>query len=239
MEYAIGRKVFGGYLLGQGKFRCVPGAGGIWRRSVLQEILEEHSGRHNGDDFEATAIAMRKGYHFRYEASVAVQTMVPQSPKEFYRQRKRWALGSLETYDKESRFFRDSITNLRNRLGHVTLFDAYTWLNAMAIPLFFVNAFFNHFMFGLSLSIGFALSSIMCLASRNEVKDKKALALIPFSPFYVYFANMPYIPALYAFLGDKKKVASRPSSSLALMGPVEPTGIPAKLHTHSSTSCVR
>jgi cellulose synthase/poly-beta-1,6-N-acetylglucosamine synthase-like glycosyltransferase len=205
IEYAIGRKVFGAYLLGQGKFRCVPGAAGLWRRSILMEVLEEHSGRHNGDDFEATAIAMRKGYKFLYDGSVVVQTMVPQTPRQFYEQRKRWALGCLETYDKERSFFRKSMTNIRNRFGHVTVFDAYTWINAMTMPLFLVNAFLNHLIFAVSIGIGFTLTSMMCVLARNEVRNKKALALIPVFPAYIYMANMPYVAAMFAFLGAKRR----------------------------------
>ncbi|MDA4118046.1 MAG: glycosyltransferase family 2 protein [Thaumarchaeota archaeon] len=204
LEYAIGRKVFGGYLVPQGKLRCVPGAAGIWRREILKEVLDEHSGRHNGDDLESTAIAMRKGYRIDYEPSIQVQTMVPQNARDFFKQRKRWALGSLETYDKERRFYRGQIRNIRSRLGHLTLFDFYGWFAALFSPLFIANAFLNHFMFGVSLSLGLAMTSAMCYVSRNEIKDKKELALIPFFPIYIFLATMPLVAALYEFVGARK-----------------------------------
>jgi len=125
-EYAISRGTLGRYLDKQNSARCGTGAGCIWKRIVLLEVLREHSGRHNGDDMEATAIAMRKGYHVGYEPSVVVKTFVPQNLRDFYKQRRRWDLGALETYDKEHRFYLQQVKHLKNRLGQITVVDWYT-----------------------------------------------------------------------------------------------------------------
>ena len=75
--------------------------------------MREHSGRHNGDDFESTVIALRSGYTTKYTDEVIVETIVPQTPKALFTQRRRWELGSLETYGKERKFLLNQGMNLR------------------------------------------------------------------------------------------------------------------------------
>ncbi len=208
LEYAIGRAVFCRYLLMQNRLRCVSGAAGLWRRRALQDALREHSGRHNGDDFEATAIAMRKGYAMAYEKSVVVETFVPQNPRDFYRQRRRWELGALETYDKEKRFYFEQIRTLHSKLGHVTIFDWYTWLTALTLPLFIVNGLLNHSVFELYMLVQGALTASAGYLSRDEIRDRKELLLLPIFPFYTLFAVIPRLSAMYQFLRGRR---SRPS----------------------------
>jgi cellulose synthase/poly-beta-1,6-N-acetylglucosamine synthase-like glycosyltransferase len=203
MEYAIGRKVVGGYMVSQKKLRCVPGAAGIWKRRVLREVLREHSGRHNGDDLESTAIAIRKGYDIEYEPSVVVQTMVPQNPRDFYRQRKRWELGALETYEKERGFYLGQIKSLRSRLGHVTLLDWWAWFTTLMVPFFLANGLKNPASFAIYGSIELCITIAVSYLSRNELRSKKELMLIPVFPIYRFLATLPRLAALQEFLRRK------------------------------------
>jgi len=201
MEYAIGRGVFGRYMNSQRKLRCVPGAAGIWDRRILLEILNEHSGRHNGDDLEITAIALRKGYSTQYDPAIVVKTIVPRNTSELFRQRKRWELGSLETYYKERRFYYSQIRNLRSRMGHVIMVDWYTWISAMLFPVFVANWIFHPMVMSM-IGYGcfeFSLVTVVSYISRNELQDRRELALIPFFPLYLFLATLPRFVAMYNF----------------------------------------
>ena len=202
MEYAIGRGVFSRYMNSQRKLRCVPGAAGIWDRRVLLEILKEHSGRHNGDDLEITAIASRMGYATQYEPSIVVKTAVPRNATELFRQRRRWELGSLETYYKERGFYWSQVKNHRSRIGHMTLFDWYTWLTVILFPVFLANWFIHPTVMTM---IGYACFEYFFVTgagyiSRNELQDRRELALIPIFPIYLFLASLPRFVAVYNFM---------------------------------------
>jgi cellulose synthase/poly-beta-1,6-N-acetylglucosamine synthase-like glycosyltransferase len=201
-EYAISRKIFAGYLSPQGKIKCVPGAAGIWKRSVFQQIMKEHSGRHNGDDLESTAIALRTGYR-------AVTTIVPQTAKAFIAQRTRWDLGGLETYDKERKFFTEQTKNLRSRLGHLVLVDWYAWATDILYPFFIINWILHPGMASLWMFLELSLASLMGLISRNELRTKKELLLVPLFPIYRTVAVIPRLNALYRFVASLRKQPQR------------------------------
>jgi len=204
IEYAIGRGVFSRYLASEKKLRCVHGAAGIWRRQMLQEILMEHSGRHNGDDLENTAIAMRKGYAIGYEPSIVVETLVPQTTGDFFRQRRRWELGALETYQKENHFYLKQIKNLRSRLGHVTILDWYAWGTTLMFPVLVVNGLVNHLNFVIYACVELSLTVTVSYLSRNEVRNRNEFVLIPVFPLYRIFATLPRLAAMYRFLREKR-----------------------------------
>jgi cellulose synthase/poly-beta-1,6-N-acetylglucosamine synthase-like glycosyltransferase len=204
IEYAIGRAVFSRYMLSQKMLRCVSGAAGIWRRSVLQGALKEHSGRHNGDDFEVTTIAMRQGYAMGYDPSIVVETLVPQGPVDLFRQRRRWELGALETYEKENRFYRKQILGLRSKLGHITILDWYAWLTTLLFPVFIINGLLNHAVLEIYACIELSLTGTVGYLSRNEVKSRRELMLLPIFPLYRLFATVPRLAAMYRFLRGRK-----------------------------------
>jgi len=173
--------------------------------------LQEHSGRHNGDDMEATAIAMRKGYEVGYEPLIEIRTIVPQTPKEFYRQRKRWDLGALETYDKERRFYIREIQRMQSRLGHVTVIDWYGWLTAIFFPCFVYTLALNGLQhlgqfldqFAIYQAVQFVMVGVFAFAARHEVQRKWELILTPIMPFYLMIEIVPRLAAFGQFLRDK------------------------------------
>jgi cellulose synthase/poly-beta-1,6-N-acetylglucosamine synthase-like glycosyltransferase len=201
IEYAIQRRIFGSYLTTQGRMRCIPGAGGIWDRKILLEVLQEHSGRHNGDDLESTAIALRNGYSAINDSSIVVKTLVPQGVRALYKQRKRWELGSLETYSKERQFYVGQAKDRRNRLGHVTMLDWYFWFAAILTPVFIIDWIFNPEIGAAYLILQGAVSVVFTYISRKELKSERELMLLPLFAFYQFLAMVPRIAALFEMLG--------------------------------------
>lgn len=200
MEYAFSRAIFSRYMGSQQKLRCIPGAAGLWRRKILLEALEEHSGRHNGDDLEATVIALRKGYSTQYERSIVVRTIVPKNTSELFKQRRRWELGVLETYEKERKFFVGQVKNLHSRLGHVALLDLYTWTTLFLLPFFIITYFLHPIMTVSYLVLEFVLIGMAGYVSRSELQNKKELVLLPLFPVYLFLVTVPRFPAMYQFL---------------------------------------
>lgn len=207
--------VYGGYTGKQKKVWCVPGAGGIWRKDVLKEVLQEHSGRHNGDDLETTAIAMRKGYDIGYDPSIVVKTIVPESISSLHKQRKRHELGWLETVSKEKGFYYKQARNLKNRLGHVTLLQTYYWatlpLGIASMAQFPNNpqAFASYYLTDL------AITGLMSYLKRDDLKSKKELALVPLMPIYRPIVSLPAkVAAVYEFFKSNVHIPDiRPRAS--------------------------
>lgn len=202
LDYAIGRTIGANYLKKQKKLRCVAGAGGLWKRKILQELLEEHSGRHNGDDMETTAIAMRKGYDIIYAPEVIIKTKTPRTYRELIKQRRRWELGALETFRKEMGFYLKEVKNLKNRFGHITLWEWYNWVSLpLATSLLPYSSLTGdpsivYYYLG---DLGFTF--FVSYFAKDEIKDKKELLLIPFMPIYRATVSFPSkILAGYKFL---------------------------------------
>lgn len=205
LDYAMGRVIGALYLRKSKKLRCIPGAGGIWRKDVLLELLNYHSGRHNGDDMETTALAQKHGYDVIYNPSIVIKTKTPQGIKDLFRQRRRWELGALETFDKEKRFYLNQVKNLRNRFGHITLWEWYNWAS---LPLTAIIA-------GMSIKDGnpyllsyylwdLGLTTLIISLAKNEIQNKRELVLLPLMPFYRAIANFPAkLSAFYNFSKTK------------------------------------
>lgn len=201
VEYAIGRgfhrilgenRVFKNHT---GMNRCVAGAGGLWDRSVLEEIFPEHSGRHNGDDYELTALAMKHGYAIDYFSDFVIETSTPLRVKDLYKQRVRWELGALETIVKEKDFFKDVVTLKKSkRFGFFTGWQIATY--AM-LPLTVGVAGYqalkgNLDYFLLYYASDLIATSIPAALNRDEIDfNKKTLMLWPLWPFYNVLTQYP------------------------------------------------
>lgn len=186
-DYAMGRVWGAKYLKKAKKLRCIAGAGGIWRRTLLSTLLERHSGRHNGDDMELTAMAQGAGYDVEYESSVIVKTNVPKGLGTLITQRRRWELGALETFEKELGFYWSQVKNLRNRLGHITLWEWYNWI-AFPIGMYImfsiavngqeIRYLWNYYLWDL------AITAIIAAFAKSELKHAAEYLLIPIMPIY-------------------------------------------------------
>ncbi len=200
IEFAIARGVLGRYMCSQGSLSCLPGAASIWKRGILLDVLHEHSGRHNGDDFEATIIALRMGFSTQYEPSIIVRTKVPRNTTQLLGQRTRWQLGVLETYERERAFCIRQAKNLRSRLGHVVIVDCYAWISTLLLPAFFIYwLIYPLAALGfISVQLGAIVAS--CILARRELLDRKNFALLPLFPFYALLATVPRLAAVYRFI---------------------------------------
>src|SRR5439155_13127368 len=195
-EYQVSEIVNSMYLNKQRKLRCISGAGGIWKREVLLELLKYHSGRHNGDDMETTAMAMRNGYEVIYDPRIEVKTKLPKSMKGIFDQRTRWALGALETFEKERDFYFDQIKNLKSRLGHVILMEWMGWatlpLAAFSLGLSLKDSNLQHLQNYLWYYLSdLGISSLIFGAGRKEIDQKKYFALLPLFPFFRTITRFP------------------------------------------------
>lgn len=188
VEYEVSRAIMH-FLQGEGKSFCVPGASAVYKREVLERLLEQHSGRHNGDDKELTVLAMKNGGQLKYWNDADVETIVPSTPRALFRQRVRYSVGALETYAKEFPFYvKQALTALKGkRFGFLTGFEIYS---ACTFP---IGAYF----LGKTISDGnlalleryyltdVALTSAWLLYGRREVENKVATALtVPLLPAY-------------------------------------------------------
>lgn len=227
VEYAISRGIFARYLNGQGSLRCVPGAAGIWDRKVFLKVLKEHSGRHNGDDLESTAIALRRGYDAEYAGDVVVTTIVPQTPAALFAQRRRWELGSLETYDKERSFFSGQVRNLTSRLGHITILDWYAWMTTIMLPVLIINWVINPIVASAYVLFELSLVSVLSYVARDELKNKRELILVPFFPFYRVLSTIPRIAAAFGYITGVRSQTKPPM-------PLYLNRFPAVQHSPSS-----
>jgi len=77
--------------------RCIAGAGGMYVTEVIEEALEHHSGRHAGDDMEATGITqLILDQDVDYLSDVEFETDVPKEYLKLKDQRVRWNRGAIQ-----------------------------------------------------------------------------------------------------------------------------------------------
>jgi cellulose synthase/poly-beta-1,6-N-acetylglucosamine synthase-like glycosyltransferase len=155
---------------------------------------------------EATAIAMRKGYHVGYEPSVVVKTFVPQNFRDFYNQRKRWDLGALETYEKEHHFYTQQMKDYRNRLGQITILDWYSWITTFLLPYWLFSGVQHLELLGCYELIEVAFAAILGYIARKEFQSRIELLIAPLLPFYRILQVIPRVAAVCRFLRAKVPV---------------------------------
>jgi cellulose synthase/poly-beta-1,6-N-acetylglucosamine synthase-like glycosyltransferase len=83
---------------GIGKVKCASGAGAIYKRGLLQNALDKHSGEFLGDDFELTTILQDQGYKMAVFPEVNVGTYVPTSWAGKVKQHERWLRGGWRVW---------------------------------------------------------------------------------------------------------------------------------------------
>ncbi len=83
------QSLFQGTLVAQGAFSA-------YRREVLNELNGWHDSL--GEDIVLTWGMLARGYRVGYAENAFVFTNVPENYKQFYRQRKRWSRGMIESF---------------------------------------------------------------------------------------------------------------------------------------------
>lgn len=113
----------------------MPGAGSLFKNSIIREIFLSHSGYRNGEDRESTVIGQRLGYHSVYENRILILTRTPTNISDLVNQRIRWNLGYLETIYFEKEYFLSNLKK-RNRFGVRVILDFVNVLMLIIISLF-------------------------------------------------------------------------------------------------------
>jgi len=206
IEYAILRSLYK-YYKKDGSVPVMPGAGSCYRRSYLIDIYRQHSGLRNGEDREATMIGLKMGYSTHYEKNVLSLTRPPLTFKALVRQRFRWNLGYLETWQKERRYYQAQVKRL-SFIGIIFMFDVISVLFMVSLPLVSVillfvnlNGFIGYmlltYVIGLLISVGSVFSAPMEFV---EIKGRlvKTVALFPVIKLLVgYFS---WVRAIKVFI---------------------------------------
>jgi len=138
------QSLYQGTLVAQGSFS-------IYKKKVLEEV----GGWTNtmGEDIVLTWHLHKKDYKVRYAETAMIFTNVPETYKQFFRQRKRWARGLIEAFKQHPRV-----------LFHIRQNSPFIWYNALFPFLDTVFAFV--FIPGLLAAViwqNYAIVSIMTL----------------------------------------------------------------------------
>lgn len=207
VDYAMGRG-FHKFIAKEQKTRCIAGAGGVWRRSVLEQIFPKHSGRHNGDDMELTALAMKAGFRIKYAPNVVIKTQTPKDYFTLRRQRIRWEKGALETFAKEWKFYAKQVAKVPrlSRFGIATAWELANWALLPAGAYFAAQAVENRDAMYMARYYAFDLAFTAASMAYvwNEIEHKKkAIAMLPLMPVLRAAVQLPAkFSAGKSFLGD-------------------------------------
>lgn len=207
-EYALGRfsYVLSGY---EGKTRCVGGAGGLWKRRVYEDQLENHSGMFISEDMEQTALIMRAGYKIGYARDVTLTTKVPKQTKALLKQRIRWAKGAMYSYYNVKDFYLNQATkfiprkSMHGLLTAIQMFKIATtpcWVAYTAEKLYDQDVSAGIYIY----SLGTAVNVGMSILSYKEFDHKfKSLAMIPVYPLIEYGLYLSaHTAAYYQFMKE-------------------------------------
>jgi len=173
----------------EGKSIVIPGASAIYRRKPLENLLAQHSGRHNGDDKELTILAIKEGWRFKYFDEVDVETIVPSKVSALFSQRARYTQGTLETYEKEfPAYFKEALTLFKGkRFGLITALQIKGTI-AFPLGIYALAKTVADLNFEPLIHYGMAeigISSAWLLYARKEIDNKLSTILtVPLLPAY-------------------------------------------------------
>lgn len=85
---SIGRK-------SMGKESLVSGGFALFKRESLEEVLKKHSGDQTGEDYELSLLLQANGMDITYDDRFIVETDVPQTLRELYKQRVIWGIADM------------------------------------------------------------------------------------------------------------------------------------------------
>lgn len=133
LEYAFARMYYK-FHRKENSVPVMPGAGSCFKRKLLLDVYASHSGLRNGEDREATVLALKLGLETLYSKDILALTRPPLTFRALVIQRKRWYLGYIETFFKEKGFYIKMLLHFR-RIGIRTLQDAMGIVCLLLLPL--------------------------------------------------------------------------------------------------------
>ncbi len=192
--------------------RCVPGAGGIYHRERLLNALQKHSGKHAGDDMEATAIAQfQEEARLSYTDKVRFVSKSPGNYRELLQQRARWNKGALQSFNQQKSNYMREMCSF-SRYGMLSIYEL---LLSFLVPFVFAFVGLSALQRGLSgvisiLSTTYLLellmSGLMTSYSlwKGDVGKANSVLVLPLLPVYRMAVFYPAkILALWQFAVEK------------------------------------
>ena len=103
----------------QGNYNATLVAQGAFSAYITKEVKEVGGWQPCvGEDIVLTWTLLEKGYKVNFAQDAIVFTQAPETWKDLFRQRKRWARGMIEALKKRKRFYFKKI-KLEARIPHV------------------------------------------------------------------------------------------------------------------------
>ncbi|MCS3796557.1 glycosyltransferase [Niastella sp. OAS944] len=212
LEYSLARSLYK-FHEKEKSIRVMPGAGSYYKREILISIYEQHSGLRSGEDREATLIGLKLGYKTVYEDNILALTRPPLSLKALIKQRVRWNLGYLETFNKEKKYYFEQIKQF-SRLGIMTLMDIGLALLIVSFPFLVLlvsltNVFYVMILFLLlyvvNVSWCYNLIFLSPLES-TEFKRKRTQSILIYPLFKILVDYFSWMGAIIVFIKKNKAV---------------------------------
>lgn len=215
LEYSLARILYRFYKKDH-SVPVMPGAGSCYKRDILIDIYNGHSGLRSGEDREATLLGLKYGFRTFYMENVHTLTRTPASFKSLIKQRIRWNLGYIETFQKERRYYMTQASQL-TRMGITTIIDISEVILTLLIPLALtIAAFFGVNYIFILLLIAYLRCVIWCICLLNIVPTEtseftknipRSVLLYPIQKFALDL--IAWIGAFRVFY-RKNKVSPRP-----------------------------
>jgi cellulose synthase/poly-beta-1,6-N-acetylglucosamine synthase-like glycosyltransferase len=210
MEYSILRSFYG-FHKSENSVTVMPGAGAVYDRSILLKIYSTHSGLLSGEDREATLIGLKLGYKTYYIEGITALTRPPVSCAALVKQRIRWNLGYIETFNKENAYYWDQVKK-QSKAGTRFIMDFVWVVIVLLFPLGTVFLFFlNWFLFLKVYSCLYLIGILWCLLflivtpqESLEFKKNRVLSAIIFPVFKIYIDCISWNRAFIVFFKKKK-----------------------------------
>lgn len=212
LEYSLARSLYK-FHEKERSIRVMPGAGSYYKREILISIYEQHSGLRSGEDREATLIGLKLGYKTVYEDNILALTRPPLSLRALIKQRVRWNLGYLETFNKERKYYFEQIKQF-SRLGIMTLMDIGLALLIISFPFLvllvsFTNIFYVMILFLLLYVVNVSWCYNLILISpteSTEFKRKRTQSILMYPLFKILIDYFSWMGAIIAFIKKNKSV---------------------------------
>jgi cellulose synthase/poly-beta-1,6-N-acetylglucosamine synthase-like glycosyltransferase len=217
LEYSMSRVCYKFYQR-EHSVPVMPGAGSCYKRTVLLNIYEQHSGLRSGEDRETTLIGLKLGYKTFYLSNTVTFTRPPLSFRSLLKQRVRWNLGYLETIEKERLFYYYQIRKL-SLLGLRTLGDIIRINLVLLFPfaLLFTLLIGWQFLFKIVLLsyciwVIWPINAVLISPLESvEFKEKRLLSILSYPLYKIPLECVTWAIAIYSFVRNRLRPASMPT----------------------------
>ena len=192
----------------------MPGAGSCYKRELLVEIFEQHSGLRSGEDRESTLLGLKLGYTAKYIKTILVLTRPPLTLKALIKQRVRWNLGYIETFAKEKKYYFEQAKSFTS-IGQRSIYDFCVVIFLMLFPVILGCSIFSLAFFAGVLLATYGVYLFWCLAlillvpaESLEFKKQRNLSVLIYPVFKFIVDYLSWAGALILFYKKNRKMNS-------------------------------